>query len=209
MSRRRFDAARDGARAALVLLGVIAANVVVYRGLVVPARAALDSAAERREKAAETERGASVALQRLREADGRVAAARRGVERFYGEMLATPRERLVSFQKTLLAVGADYGVEPSRFGVSVAERADEGLETVTASLPLEGGYENLRSFLADLEAQEQFIVVRQVGLGGGKEGGRNLQLGVVAETYFAAEGRAPGAPPSPPRAPRPEKGAAR
>ena len=93
--------------------------------------------------------------------------------------------------------------------ISVAERADEGLETVAANLPLEGGYENLRSFLADLEAQEQFIVVRQVGLGGGKEGGRNLQLGVVAETYFAAEGRAPGAPPSPPRAPRPEKGAAR
>jgi hypothetical protein len=54
------------------------------------------------------------------------------------------------------------------------------------SFPLTAGYENLRQFLARLEEIDQFLIVRQVALGGGQEGGRLLQLSVDVETYFNA-----------------------
>jgi Tfp pilus assembly protein PilO len=54
------------------------------------------------------------------------------------------------------------------------------------SFPLSGGYENLRTFLARLEALDQFLIVREVALRGGREGGTALELSVNVETYFNA-----------------------
>ena len=53
-------------------------------------------------------------------------------------------------------------------------------------VPLEGGYQNLRSFIQAVESSEQFIVVERVQLGRSNEGGVMLQLNITLATYFDA-----------------------
>ena len=54
------------------------------------------------------------------------------------------------------------------------------------SVPLEGGYANLRKFLQAVEGSDKFLVVERVALARGKQGGRMLDLNISLATYFMA-----------------------
>ena len=57
------------------------------------------------------------------------------------------------------------------------------------TVPLEGGYANLRRFLQAVEVSDKFLVVERVALGEGKRGGAMLQLSITLATYFDAPER--------------------
>jgi len=54
------------------------------------------------------------------------------------------------------------------------------------TVPLEGGYPNLRKFLQAVEHSDQFFVVERVSLARGKAGGKLLSLNIILATYFTA-----------------------
>jgi Tfp pilus assembly protein PilO len=55
---------------------------------------------------------------------------------------------------------------------------------MTMVVPLEGGYANLRKFLQAVESSSKFLVIEQVALAQGHEGGAILQLNIALATYF-------------------------
>ncbi|MFN0281755.1 MAG: hypothetical protein ACKVZ6_07260 [Kineosporiaceae bacterium] len=52
------------------------------------------------------------------------------------------------------------------------------------TLPLEGGYANLRRFLHAVEISGEFLVIERVALAEGDEGGVRLALNITLATYF-------------------------
>ncbi len=184
--RPRFDLRRDGFRLALGLLVLLLVDLGVWAWLVRPVRRDLVDLQQRKITADATEKREERQLAELQQLDGHVHAVQTGITTFYDKMLSTKRDRLVPFQSELLKVGRDFNVMPEKVSIGSDELESEGIDAMAFSFPLTGGYENLRQFLARLEQLDQFVIVREVGLTGSKEGGRALQLNVSVETFFNA-----------------------
>ena len=185
-SGQRFDVRQAAPRLLLLLLAVILVNGALWSLFVRPRQAEIARIEAEKQGDAATEKKSSEALAQLQRVHDHVVGIRQGVNRFYDEMLSTKRDRMVPFQRALDGVGRDFNVRAERVQVGSQSLAAEGIEAMAFSFPLTAGYENLRQFLARLEELDQFLIVRQVSLGGGQEGGRLLQLSVDVETYFNA-----------------------
>lgn len=187
-TRRRFDIRRDGVRLFAVLAGLLAINLLFWILFVRPRQTEITELQRKKQTASVTEKQARDSVAKLRRVHQHVMGLQTGIEKFYGEMLSTSRQRLVPFQRAVARVGSEYDCEPERVAVGLTTLEDEGIEGMAQTFPISGGYENLRSFLARLESLEQFLIVREVSLSGAKEGGAELQLNVMVETYFDAPG---------------------
>jgi Tfp pilus assembly protein PilO len=183
---QRFDVRRAAPRLLLLLLAILLLDGVLWSLFVRPRQAEIARIEAEKQSDAATEKKSAEALAQLRRVHDHVAGIQDGVNRFYDEMLATKRDRMVPFQRALDGVGRDFNVRAEKVQVGSQSLAAEGIEAMAFSFPLTAGYENLRQFLARLEEIDQFLIVRQVALGGGQEGGRLLQLSVDVETYFNA-----------------------
>lgn len=183
---QRFDVRQAAPRLMLLLLAVILVNGALWSLFVRPRQAEIARIEAEKQGDAATEKKSAEALAQLQRVHDHVVGIREGVNRFYDEMLSTKRDRMVPFQRALDGVGRDFNVRAERVQVGSQSLAAEGIEAMAFSFPLTAGYENLRQFLARLEELDQFLIVRQVSLGGGQEGGRLLQLSVDVETYFNA-----------------------
>jgi Tfp pilus assembly protein PilO len=173
-------------RLLLLLLAVLLVDVALWSLFVRPRQAEIARIETEKQGDAATEKKSAEALAQLQRVHDHVVGIQEGVTRFYDEMLSTKRDRMVPFQRALDGVGRDFNVRAERVQVGSQSLAAEGIEAMAFSFPLTAGYENLRQFLARLEEIDQFLIVRQVSLGGGQEGGRLLQLSVDVETYFNA-----------------------
>lgn len=182
--QRRFDLHRDGGRLAIILAVVVAVNAVFWFWSVRPKTAHIVALSEQKTSADLNENRASKTLTDLREIAAHAEAVHLSIRTFYDEMLSTTDRRIVALQRALNNVGKDFRVIPERVSIGSQPLRDEGIEVVAFNFPLSGGYENLRSFLDRLERLDQFLIVREVSLRGGKEGGRALELVVNVETYF-------------------------
>jgi len=183
---QRFDVRQAAPRLLLLLLAVILVNGALWSLFVRPRQAEIARIEAEKQGDAATEKKSAEALAQLQRVHDHVVGIQAGVNRFYDEMLSTKRDRMVPFQRALEGVGRDFNVRAERVQVGSQSLAAEGIEAMAFSFPLTAGYENLRQFLARLEELDQFLIVRQVSLGGGQEGGRLLQLSVDVETYFNA-----------------------
>lgn len=181
--RQRLDLRRDGVRFALGLLILLLANVAVYLWVIRPVNLKLEELEQKKQNEQINEAKAEKNLQALVQTHARVRAAEAKIQRFF-EMISTRENRMVPFQSELMAVGREFNVIPRKVAVSSGEMAQEGLDQMGFGFPLSGTYHDLREFLARLEASSQFVIVRQVALGGGKEGGRMLELDIQVDTYF-------------------------
>ncbi len=182
----RFDVRRAAPRLLLLLLAVLLLDGALWSLFVRPRQAEIARIEAEKQGDAATEKKSAEALAQLKRVHDHVVGVQDGVDRFYDEMLSTKRDRMVPFQRALDGVGREFNVRAERVQVGSQSLAAEGIEAMAFSFPLTAGYENLRQFLARLEEIDQFLIVRQVALGGGQEGGRLLQLSVDVETYFNA-----------------------
>ena len=181
---RAFDPRRDGGPLAIVLAVIVLANIGVWYVAVRPieqqiARLELDE--QTADQARERSRRR---LETLEKAYRSVLDRQEKVRLFYEQMLATRAERSVPFQRALGEVAKEFGVRPQQVSIGFSGLPQEGIEVMSLTFPIDGGYENLRRFLARLESLDQFLIVREVALQGGPEGGRMLRLSVSLETYF-------------------------
>lgn len=182
--RRRFDVRRDGKLVAIVVGAVLALNLGFWYVLVRPLENELSALRRDEENAGQARARSSERLGVLRETRDHARTVEAGVNSFFEEMLATRAERSVDFQRSLSKVGKEFGVRPQQVNIGFADLEQEGIEVMSVTFPIEGGYENLRRFLARLESLDQFLIVREVALEGGDEGGRVLRLAVRLETFF-------------------------
>ncbi|MDH3284256.1 MAG: hypothetical protein OEQ13_05910 [Acidobacteriota bacterium] len=184
--RRRFDLRRDGLKTAVVLVAILIINFGAWAMLVRPSQQRIRLLEESRTNADLREKKAERSLTALEAVHRHVEEVREDVFRFFDDMLSTKERRSVRFQRALNDVGRDFKVAPERVSLGLTQLEKEEIEVLGFNFPLSGGYENLRQFLARLEALDQFLIVREVSLRGGREGGSSLELSINVETYFNA-----------------------
>lgn len=183
----RFDLRREGLRVLVVLGVLLLANLGFWWIVVRPLEVRISEKQEQKLSAKKTEQASAQKLEKIREVHEHVMQTKEDVRRFFDDMLSVRAERFVPFQTALHRVGKEFKVSPQRAAITHQELEQEGIEVFAFTFPLNGGYENLREFLAKLEQLDQFIIVRQISLrSAAKEGGRNLQLDIAVETYFNA-----------------------
>lgn len=182
----RFDIRQAGGRILLALLALLLVNVVAYLLLVRPKvqeyRELLDRSGPRFELL--DERTAEVEANEAFLAA--VEQARRDLRTLREEVLSTRDERMVSVQAVVERLANQFSADFESVTYENSLLEEEGLDRMAMTLPLEGGYANLRRFLQAVEDSEEFLVVERVGLGQGKQGGVLLQLDITLATYFNA-----------------------
>jgi Tfp pilus assembly protein PilO len=102
------------------------------------------------------------------------------------EILSTRERRMIEVQLELTALAEQFGIDVDSVSFDSQLLREEELDKLVMSVPLEGGYGNLREFLQAVEKSEKFLVVERVALGEGKRGGVMLQLNISLATYFDA-----------------------
>lgn len=186
---KRFDVRIHGLRLAVVFAVLLVVNVGFWWIVVRPLQAEIATREEQRRTAQLTEKRSRERVEKIRAVDRHVQQVRENIDTFFEEMLSVREERLVPFERALYTVGERFRIQPERVAIDRSEMVNEGIEVFRFSFPLNGGYENLRQFLAELEKLDQFLLVREVSLrSGAQEGGRQLQLAISVETYFNAPG---------------------
>jgi len=102
------------------------------------------------------------------------------------EVLSTRQKRMIEVQLELAALAEQFSIDVDSITFDNELLREEELDKLVMTVPLEGGYANLRRFLQAVETSEKFLVVERVALGQGKLGGVMLELSISLATYFDA-----------------------
>lgn len=102
------------------------------------------------------------------------------------EVLATREKRMIGVQLEVAELCERFGIDWNSVRIDNEILVDEELDRLVMTVPLEGGYANLRRFLQAVEGSDEFLVVENVALAESHEGGVMLELNVALATYFDA-----------------------
>lgn len=151
-----------------------------YTGLTKESKPKLDEL-ERREAAVQVR---EAYLQGIEQAEDDLDHLRKDV-------LQTRDRRIVEVQQEVEELAQQFNLQSTQITYQNEILRNEGIERYATTLPLEGGYANLRRFIQALEKSNKFLVIERVALGEGQEGGVMLQLNITLATYFDLPGFIP------------------
>jgi Tfp pilus assembly protein PilO len=177
------------ARARAPLLVLLGLNAAVFGAYTVPRtleERSLAAQAATLRQAVERERAATLALGQ------RVAAIRANAadaERFLTQVLEYRAKGLLPVLEEVERVAGEAGLELKSRRYSSEEVTDSPLIRFRITIPVNGSYAQLVSFIDRLERSPRFLVIDRVLLREGR-GSDEDQLNVVVSTYFRA-GREP------------------
>ena len=175
-------------RTALVPLAVaLAANIVALVAVLYPLGQRV-SFNEQRAATAEQQRDQAAADFRQAETlRASQAQATKDLETFYAEVLPSSvggARRIL--QLRLQQMARDHGVFYQGSGTTEEEIRESRLLRLTMSVRLAGEYDDIRSFLYDLERSNDFIVVNNIRLAEGTEPNDPLAVFLQVSTYYRA-----------------------
>jgi Tfp pilus assembly protein PilO len=116
----------------------------------------------------------------------RLEQAQADLQRLREEILATKNHRMIPVQLELERLAQRFQINSDQVTYENQILEDEDLERFGMVVPLQGGYQNLRSFIQAVESSEQFLVIERVNLVRSREGGVLLELNITLATYFDA-----------------------
>jgi Tfp pilus assembly protein PilO len=181
----RFDVRASGRQIALAIGAGLALNAAAYGGLVRP----------RVQEVERLERESQPRLEQVKRREAEVRAkesfvegletASRDLASLRQDVLSTKRQRMIAVQLEIADLAEEFDITIERIQNQNDILEDEGLERFGMKVPLKGGYGSLRKFLQAVEASDQFLVIEEVALEDGKDGGL-LELNITVATYFDA-----------------------
>lgn len=184
---RRFDLRRYRTVIFSVLGGLLLLNLLILFFFTAPR---LESARTADETTAALETAVMREVNRVELLDERVQQMQHSqevLERFFKEDLATKKERLVAIQKEIFEIARTFQVDAAQLKFSHEAVSGTNMVQLAVSIPLTGGYKNLRQFISKVESSELFLIIQSVQLQEGEQGGSLLNLNVRLATYFAVE----------------------
>jgi len=95
------------------------------------------------------------------------------------------------------SIAAEFHIDPESIDYNPQESQGSGMTMFQITIPLVGGYPNLRQFINRIESSRHLLIVDSVELTGAREGGAMLSLTIKISTVF----HAPAAPAAPAPAP--------
>ena len=191
----RLDLRENLWRIAAVLGGLLLLNLGFYLMLNLPRLRSLQNLEERRNSAARDLRGTQTRCDRMRELLSQHDEESKRLDDFYGSVLGSQMDRMTSIQKEVRSIAAEFHIDPESIDYSSQEIEGSGMAQFQITIPLVGGYPNLRQFINRIESSKHLLIVDSVQLTGAREGGAMLSLTIKISTMFSLP-PLPMAPPS-------------
>jgi type IV pilus assembly protein PilO len=167
----------------LLLLLVANTGLHVWRArMVQPQAAQLQQRLDRQEQ--ELERLRQIGVRE----DSPEAVYRRGREdlsAFYA--MIPPRSDLTGLIEELFNMAHNAGLEIDRIGYAPQKLQERPLMGYTLMFSVSGSYEQLKSFVYDIETSPRLITLDEIALSGAGEGDRSVSLNLRFTTYFQAD----------------------
>jgi Tfp pilus assembly protein PilO len=170
---------------------VLAINLIVLAGVVMPLRRSVENSAER---AAASERALREAMADLKDAeatrDGQSQAAK-DLDKFYADVLPsnmTTARRITNLKLTQLARSHDVDMQS---GASTPEELKGStLERLHVTYSLTGNWDDIRQLIYEIETGPDFVVIDNVSLAESQQGAQ-VSLTLDLSTYYqvGAHGR--------------------
>lgn len=197
-SRRPFDLRRDLWRVVGVLGLALAVNVAFYLVFNLPRLTALGSLRATRDATRTNLKSLTQRCETMKRLVEDYDDQGARLEAFFNERVGTQTERMTGVQKEIRAIASQFRIDPASIDYQPSEVRDSDLVRFQITLPLTGGYANLRQFISRVERSEYLLIVDSIELAGSREGGAMLSLSIRIATYFRAPSgpRLRGAPPA-------------
>lgn len=163
---------------------VLAINVGVLLGVVLPLRQAVENGAARAEASAASLREAMADMKNAEATRDGQAQASTDLDRFYADVLPanmTVARRITHVKLNQLA--RSRGVDFQSGATSLDEVQDSTLERLRVNYALSGDWDDIRQFIYEIETGPDFVVIDNVGLIEGQENA-GLSLTLDLSTYF-------------------------
>jgi Tfp pilus assembly protein PilO len=178
---------REQRRYVVPLAAVLAVNVAVLAFVVYPLDARV-AAASTRAAAAEDARGrARLELTAAQAVANGKSRAESELQTFYGQVL--PAGVGAASRATYLPLAQfvrKNNLQLTRRQAQSEPVRDSSLERLEIGLTVEGGYEDIRRFIYDIETAPAFVVIDSIEIAQGREAGRPIVLQMGLSTYFRA-----------------------
>jgi Tfp pilus assembly protein PilO len=197
---KRFDLRQDIWRVAAVLGVLLAVNVGFYLFLNMPRLKALADLTSGRDEGRRALVESTRACQTMQDLVTRYDDETARLDRFYVDRVGTQFERMTRIQQGLRAIAVEFRIDPESIDYSTSDVEGSDLTRFQVSIPLVGGYPNLRHFINRVETTPYLATIDSIELAGSREGGAMLSLTIRISTYFRAEpGPERAAPPARPK----------
>ena len=193
--RKRFDLRQDIWRVVALLGTLLLLNVGFYAFLNLPRLRALSDLATGRDEGRRALADITRSCQTMQELIDRYDQETGRLDQFYSDRLGTQLERMTRIQQGLRAIASEFRVDPESIDYTTNDIEGSDLIRFQVTLPLVGGYPNLRHFIDRVETAPFLAVIDSIELAGSREGGAMLSLTIRISTYFRGPGtvKPPGA----------------
>ena len=198
----RFDLRRDIWTVVALLGALLLLNIGFYFFLNMPRLKALSDLAGGRDAVRRTLMDITRSCAAMQELVGRYDAESARLDQFYSERLGTQRERMTRIQAVLRDIAAEFRIAPDSIDYNTDDVEDSDLIQFQVTLPLVGGYPNLRHFIDRVETAPYLAIIDSIELAGSREGGAMLSLTIRISTYFRGPEKPPAGPETPGSSPR-------
>ncbi|HEU4400596.1 MAG TPA: GspMb/PilO family protein [Candidatus Polarisedimenticolia bacterium] len=192
MTARRFDLREDLWWIVAVLGALLLLNGAFYIFFNLPRVRARQALEEGRNEARRTVRLAGERCQAMRDLVAHYDEETGRLEDFYTNRLGTQTDRMISIQKEVRAIASEFRIDPESIDYNPTPVEGTDLTRFEITIPLVGGYPNLRQFIDRIETSQHLLIVDSVELTGAKEGGAMLSLTIKIATYFRSPERPSG-----------------
>ncbi|MBI1951849.1 MAG: hypothetical protein HYS34_10880 [Acidobacteria bacterium] len=195
--KRRFDLRENLGRVGAVLGVLLLLNLGFYLFFNLPRLRALQSLEDRRNTAARDLRATTARVESMQGLLARYDEETRRLDDFYENLLGTQMDRMTAIQKEVRSIATEFHIDPEAIDYHPEEIEGAGLTLFQITIPLIGGYPNLRQFINRIESSKHLLLVDSVELTGAREGGAMLSLTIKISTVFHSPRLVLGPPPAP------------
>jgi len=193
----RFDVRRDIWTVVALLGALLLLNVGFYVLLNLPRLKALSDLAGGRDAVRRTLVDITKSCAAMQDLVTQYDAENARLDQFYTERLGTQLERMTRIQQVLRQIATEFRIDPESIDYNTSDVEDSDLVRFQVTLPLVGGYPNLRHFIERVEGAPYLAIIDSIELAGSREGGQMLSLTIRISTYFRGPERPQGSPESP------------
>ena len=183
-TKGRFDLRENLWRIAAVLGALLLLDLGFYLLFNLPRLRSLRSLEDSRNSAARDLRGTQVRCDRMREKLSQFDEETGKLDDFYTNFLGTQVDRMTSIQKEVRSIATEFHIDPESIDYSSQDAEGGGMTQFQITIPLVGGYPNLRQFINRIESSKHLLIVDSVELTGAREGGAMLSLTIKISTVF-------------------------
>jgi len=182
--RARFDLRKDIWTVVALLGALVLLNIGFYLFLNMPRLQALSDLSHGRDSVRRTLVDISRSCQAMRDLVESYDHETDRLDQFYAEQIGTQLERMTRIQQALRAIATEFRIDPESIDYNISDVEDSDLVRFQVTLPLVGGYPNLRHFINRVETTPYLAIIDSVELAGSREGGAMLSLTIRISTYF-------------------------